>query len=53
MHEYLVNHLQARAVIGQPEPVVGMGVTILAWTDRYAGTIVKIEKLRSGTVRVR
>lgn len=25
---------------GQPEPVLGMGVTFLSWTDRYAGTIV-------------
>lgn len=25
---------------GQPEPFVGMGVTILHWTDRSAGTVV-------------
>lgn len=35
----LVNHLHARGVIGQPEPTVGMGVTLLKWTDRDAGTI--------------
>lgn len=42
----LVNHLQSRAVIGQPEPFVGMGVTLLGWTDRDAGTIqaVRVEK---------
>jgi hypothetical protein len=27
-------------VIGQPEPEPGMGATILAWTDRYAATII-------------
>lgn len=38
----LINNLQARAVIGQPEPVVGMGVTILMWTDRNAATIFRV-----------
>jgi hypothetical protein len=38
----LVNHLQSRAVIGQPEPAVGMGVTFLHWTDRSAGTIFRV-----------
>lgn len=28
---------------GQPEPVVGMGVTFLHWTDRSAGTIVEFD----------
>ena len=27
---------------GAPEPVVGMGATILMWTDRHAATIVKV-----------
>ena len=31
---------------GQPEPTVGMGATILCWTDRHAGTIVKVWKDR-------
>lgn len=35
----LVNHLLSRAVIGQPTPTVGMGATILSWTDRHAATI--------------
>jgi hypothetical protein len=48
----LVNHLHARAVIGQPEPVVGMGVTLLGWTDRYAGTIVEVEPIAKGSVLV-
>jgi hypothetical protein len=38
----LVNHLHSRAVIGQPEPVAGMGVTFLSWSDRDAGTIFRV-----------
>lgn len=38
----LTNHLYGRAVIGQPEPVVGMGATLLYWTDRHAATIVQV-----------
>jgi len=38
----LVNYLYSRAS-GQPIiPCVGMGATILAWTDRYAGTIISV-----------
>jgi hypothetical protein len=36
------NHIYSRAVIGQPEPEVGMGATILCWTDRHAATIVEV-----------
>lgn len=35
----VTNHIISRAVIGQPEPVVGMGCTLLGWTDRHAATI--------------
>lgn len=38
----LVNQLNAQGVIGQPVPVVGMGVTFLSWSDRAPGTIVNI-----------
>lgn len=38
----LTNHILSRAVVGQPEPTVGMGATILCWTDRHAATIVQI-----------
>lgn len=38
----LTNHILSRAVIGQPEPEVGMGATILCWTDRNAATITKV-----------
>lgn len=36
----LTNHLYSRMVKGQPEPEVGMGATILCWTDRQAATIM-------------
>jgi hypothetical protein len=29
-------------MIGAPAPEVGMGVTMLSWTDRHAGTIVEV-----------
>lgn len=43
------NHIDSRAVRGEPEPYVGMGATILHWTDRSAATIVKIETIRGVT----
>ena len=36
----LENHMMSRVTPIKPE--IGMGATMLAWTDRYAGTIVKI-----------
>jgi hypothetical protein len=38
----ITNHIYAVATRGQPEPVVGMGVTFLCWTDRRPGTIVNV-----------
>lgn len=38
----VMNHLYSRMTKGQPEPVEGMGVTFLHWTDRSAGTIVSL-----------
>ena len=38
----VVNHLYSRATIGQPIPTVGMGATVLSWTDRHAATIVEV-----------
>lgn len=40
----VINHVLSRAVIGQPTPEVGMGCTILSWTDRYAATIISINR---------
>lgn len=45
----LINHLHSRAVIGQPEPKPGMGVTYLSWTDRYPGTIFRVFKVGKTT----
>jgi len=38
----LVNHMYSRMVVGEPTPYVGMGVTILHWTDRDPATIVEV-----------
>jgi len=40
----LINDLMTSGTDGAPEPVVGMGVTILMWSDRHPGTIVKVTK---------
>lgn len=37
------NHIYSRATKGQPEPEVGMGCTLLQWSDRQAATIIAIE----------
>jgi hypothetical protein len=37
----VVNYMMS-GTNGQPVPTVGMGVTILMWTDRHAGTITRI-----------
>ena len=42
----VINHLHSRAVIGQPEPVVGMGATVLLWSDRRAATITNVQQVR-------
>jgi len=38
----LINHIYSRTE--NPTPVIGMGATILQWSDRTAGTVVAIEK---------
>ena len=40
----LINHLASRA--SAPLPAVGMGATILAWSDRYAATIIYVSASR-------
>lgn len=46
----LNNHLYSRMTNGQPEPVVGMGATILMWSDRGAGTIIAVTETSKGRV---
>ena len=43
----LVNHLHARGTVGQPTPTVGMGATLLSYTDRHPATIVAVTELSS------
>ena len=47
----LTNHLYSRMTIGQPDPVVGMGATVLCWTDRHAATVTALLN-SSGTIIV-
>lgn len=42
------NHILSRSLIGAPTPAVGMGATILMWTDRKPATIVAIDRFKSG-----
>ena len=49
----LTNHLYSRMTIGQPDPVEGMGATILAWTDRHPGTVINVTKLSQTVIYVR
>lgn len=46
----LMNHLYSRMTIGAPAPVVGMGATLLAWTDRHAATVIEV--CADGKIRV-
>lgn len=36
----LMNHIMSGAKVEEPQ--VGMGATILCWTDRHAGTIIEV-----------
>ncbi|MGA0178868.1 MAG: hypothetical protein ACO3IC_07970 [Burkholderiaceae bacterium] len=38
----VINHLYSRMTEGEPEPTVGMGATLLSWTDRNPATIVQV-----------
>jgi len=38
----MMNNIMSRQTKGQPEPVVGMGATLLGWTDRYAATVIAV-----------
>jgi hypothetical protein len=43
----LVNSMYSRMTIGAPTPTVGMGATVLLWTDRHAATVTKVAELKS------
>ena len=38
----LINNIMSRSVIGEPLPEIGMGATMLSWTDRNPATIVSV-----------
>jgi len=38
----LINNIMSRSVIGEPTPEIGMGATMLSWTDRNPATIVSV-----------
>jgi hypothetical protein len=38
----VINQILGRATLGQPDPVVGMGATLLYMTDRYPATIFRV-----------
>lgn len=46
----LVNHVYARATVGQPKPAVGMGATLLDWTDRRPATITSVVEIGGSKV---
>jgi hypothetical protein len=39
----LINHVMSQSQ-ASVEPYVGMGATVLMWTDRKAGTVIKVTK---------
>jgi hypothetical protein len=47
----MTNHLMSRAV--KSEPIVGMGATILSWSDRYAATVQEVTTLKNGKILVK
>lgn len=50
----MINELLSRATYGQPEPMVGMGATILMYSDRRAATIEQVFQIgRDPAVTVR
>lgn len=49
----VTNHLMSRSTLGEPLPEVGMGATLLAWTDRHAATITEVIYTRGGMNIVR
>lgn len=42
----MINQMLAAATKGQPTPVVGMGATVLSYSDRYPGTIFRVFTFR-------
>lgn len=45
----VMNHLYSRGVVGQPKPTVGMGATVLGWSDRYGATVIEVFRIGKST----
>lgn len=46
----LINAVMGAETIGQPSPTVGMGGTILMWTDRVAVTVIAVNTNKTRVV---
>lgn len=44
----MTNHLYSRMTNGQPKPEVGMGATVLSWSDREGATVVEAYEIKGG-----
>lgn len=44
----MINQILAASTNGAPQPEVGMGATLLMWSDRHPYTIVGIERFKTG-----
>lgn len=47
-----INDILSRSTRNEPEPTVGMGATIILYSDRHAATITMVEREKNGTMRV-
>lgn len=45
----IINHVMSRQTNGEPEPTVGMGATVLMYSDRHAATVTRVERV-AGTI---
>jgi len=45
----ITNRILAQSTLNQPEPEVGMGATVLHWTDRTASTITQVRIIGNKT----
>jgi hypothetical protein len=46
----VINHLMSRSTRDQATPEVGMGATVLMWTDRRAATVTRVWVERKATL---
>jgi hypothetical protein len=44
----MINQIMAASTKGAPTPEVGMGATVLMWSDRHAATIIATTNFKTG-----